>query len=119
MFVFCLCFVCVLFVFCLCFWVCSAPCNPALVNVFLLLRLERKLASKSFTTPHSRPDPDAAPVKTPLEIAEEKREALKFLTGYGLMFQWHARISFIESLLDTLVGAMLPRGSLRRYKHQN
>jgi hypothetical protein len=117
MFVFCLCFVCDLFVFCFCFWVCSAPCNPAVVNVFLLLRLERKLASKSFTTPHSRPDPDAAPVKTPLEIAEEKREALKFLAGYGLMFQWHARISFIESLLDTLVGATLPRGSLRRYKH--
>ncbi len=67
-----------------CFWFCCPPCNPAAVNVFLLLRLERKLASKSFTTPYSRPDPDAAPVKTPLEMAEEKREALKFLTGYVL-----------------------------------
>jgi hypothetical protein len=48
------------------------------------LRLERKLASKAFTAPHHRPDPDAAPSKTPLEIAEEKREALKFLAGYEM-----------------------------------
>ena len=52
-----------------------------IVNVFLLLRLERKLSSKAFTAPHHRPDPDAAPDKTPLEIAEEKREALMFLAG--------------------------------------
>ncbi len=58
-----------------------ASLSLAAVNVFLLLRLERKLASKAFTAPHHRPDPDAPPEKTPLEIAEEKREALKFLAG--------------------------------------
>ena len=63
------------------FFVCY---SRSAVNVFLLLRLERKLASKAFTAPHHRPDPDAAPSKTPLEIAEEKREALKFLAGYGM-----------------------------------
>ena len=43
------------------------------------------MASKAFTAPHHRPDPDAAPEKTPLEIAEEKREALKFLAGYRML----------------------------------
>ncbi len=65
------------------FWCCH---SRSAVNVFLLLRLERKLASKAFTAPHHRPDPDAAPSKTPLEIAEEKREALKFLAGYESFF---------------------------------
>lgn len=63
----------------------EAEKEAATVNVFLLLRLERKLASKAFTAPHHRPDPDAAHEKTPLEIAEEKRDALKFLAGY---FGW-------------------------------
>lgn len=83
-------------------WCCGPPCDPAAVNVFLLLRLERKLASKSFTTPHSRPDPDAAPVKTPLEIAEEKREALKFLAGYALTRTHFLGISFVFNLCQIL-----------------
>lgn len=85
------------------------------MNVFLLLRLERKLASKAFTAPHHRPDPDAAPEKTPLEIAEEKREALKFLAGYRMLQMLSLKpILRIKSCSDSSVGGMQPRGIRRR-----